>query len=306
MKDRIYIAGGAGMLGEAFYRVFKDEFELRVTDINVNSPWVSYLDFTDVEAYHKDVIEFDPHFLFHLGALTDLEYCEHNPDEAYTTNTTAVEYAVNVSNKLNIPLVYVTTAGVFDGKKEHYNDLDEPKPMGHYARSKYLGELAVKEHKKDFLVCRAGWMMGGGPGHDKKFVGMVMRYINEGRMELPIVNDKFGTPTYTRDFAANVKALLEKKCWGAYNMACTDEASRIEIAKEIIKILGKEDEISIKEVPSDYFSQDYFAPRPASEKLINSGLNALGMNQMRTWKVCLSEYISTYYKDYLPQVAEAG
>ena len=89
-KKKIYIAGCGGMLGEAFHKVFDDNFILKCTDIDVNDDWLSFLDFRDYEAYKKDVEEFNPDYLFHLGAYTDLEYCEENPDDTYSTNSLAV------------------------------------------------------------------------------------------------------------------------------------------------------------------------------------------------------------------------
>jgi dTDP-4-dehydrorhamnose reductase len=126
MKNKIYIAGSGGMLGEAFYQVFKDDFDLKCTDKDVNVPWLSFLDFRDFEAYRKDVIEFKPDYLFHLGAYTDLEFCEKNVDDTYHTNTIAAENAVFIANELDIPLLYISTAGIFDGAKELYDDWDTP------------------------------------------------------------------------------------------------------------------------------------------------------------------------------------
>lgn len=299
MKEKIYIAGGGGMLGEAFYRQFRDDFDLKVSDVDLNEPWISFLDFRDYDSYREDVTAFQPDYLFHLGAHTSLEYCEENKEDTYLTNTVAVEYAVRISNELQIPLLYISTAGIFDGRKEHYNDWDMPDPIGHYARSKYHGERYVMENKKDFLICRAGWMMGGGPGKDKKFIGRIMEQLHSGRTKLHVVNDKTGTPTYTVDFANNVKTLLNKKLWGLYNMVCAGETSRSEVAEEILKILGKENEIELKQVNSEYFSKIYFAPRPDSEKLVNTKLNQLGLNQMRNWKICLREYLQSSYAGYL-------
>ena len=117
MKKKIYIAGCGGMLGEAFYRVFNGEFELKCTDKDVNESWLSFLDFRDLDAYKKDVEAFKPDYLFHLGAYTDLEFCEQHVDDTYHTNTISAENAVYIANGLNIPLLYISTAGIFDGKK---------------------------------------------------------------------------------------------------------------------------------------------------------------------------------------------
>jgi dTDP-4-dehydrorhamnose reductase len=286
------------MLGEAFHAHFSDR-EVRCTDIDVNAEWLSYLDFRDLDAYRDDVKAFAPDVLIHLGAHTDLEFCERNIDECYSTNTMGPENAVLISNELNIPLVYISTAGIFDGRQDTYDDWDLPNPLGHYARSKYAGELYVTANSNRYLICRAGWMMGGGPSKDKKFVNKLMKQIKAGNKELHIVADKLGTPTYTHDFAKCVDSLLDAELWGLYNMVCEGVTSRLGVAHEMLAILGLTDEVSITEVDSSFFAEEYFAARPYSERLINQKLRLRGLYGMRDWKVALREYLDTYYAGYL-------
>jgi len=299
IKKKIYIAGCGGMLGEAFFKVFGKEYELKCTDIDLNEEWLSYLDFQDSNAYWEDVSEFNPDYLFHLGAYTDLEYCELNPDAAYRTNTMAVENAVYIAGKLDVPLLYISTAGIFDGSKDTFDDWDQPNPLGHYARSKYAGEVFVEKNCRQHLICRAGWMMGSGPKKDKKFIQKMMHQIKGGKTELFVVNDKLGTPTYTHDFAYNVKVLLEKEYWGLYNMVCGGVTGRFEVTQELIKILELENEVKVTSVDSEFWKSEYFAERPPSERLINKKLDLRGVNMMRDWRICLREYIEGYYKGYL-------
>ena len=297
--QKIYIAGCGGMLGDAFYRQFNNNYELKCTDIDVNENWLSYLDFRSFKEYRDDVIKFSPNYLFHLGAFTDLEYCELHPQDTYETNTQSVEHGVKIANELNIPILFISTAGIFNGKKNIYDENDTPDPMGHYAKSKYLGELFVQENARKYLICRAGWMMGGGPKKDKKFVQKIINQLNLGSNQLFIVNDKLGTPTYTHDFARNVKLLIEKGKTGLYNMACKGKTSRVEVACELINLLRLNGNVKISEVSSDYFQKEYFAPRPASERLINARLHKESLDVMKGWKTSLSEYISESYSDYI-------
>lgn len=299
MKKRIYIAGAGGMLGEAFYKHFKNDYILKCTDKDVNESWLSFLDFRDFDEYRNDVMDFKPEFLFHIGAHTDLEYCEVNKEDAYLTNTISVENAVYISNELNIPLLYISTAGIFDGNKESYDDWDFPNPLGVYARSKYMGEKFVIDNSNKYFICRAGWMMGGGPKKDKKFIQKIMNQIKSGNKKLNIVNDKFGTPTYTHDFAKNVDALIQTGFYGLYNMVCGGFTSRVEVTKEILKILNLDKEVKINLVDSNYFKEEYFAQRPVSEDLVNQKLNLRGLNYMQNWKEALNRYITTYYSDFI-------
>lgn len=296
---RIYMAGAGGMLGDAFHRVFGGAHELKCSDIDVNSDWLSPLDFRDFDAYRADVLGFRPDYLFHLGAHTSLEYCEENPDDAYATNTLAVEHAAHIANELNVPLLYISTAGIFDGAQETYDDWDRPNPLGHYARSKYMGERFVAGNVREHLVCRAGWMMGGGPARDKKFVHKLMKQLKDGKRELFVVDDKLGTPTYTIDFARNVDLLLGTGLWGIYNMVCPGVTSRLEVAKHLVRALHLDDQVKVTPVSSDYFAAEYFAARPASERLITKKLDLRRLNIMRDWRVCLEEYLGDAYRDYL-------
>jgi dTDP-4-dehydrorhamnose reductase len=141
--------------------------------------------------------------------------------------------------------------------------------------------------------------MGSGPSKDKKFIQKLMKQIKDGKKELFIVNDKDGTPTYTHDFAKTVKALIAKEYWGLYNCVCGGQTSRLEVAQELLTILGKENEVKITTVSSDYFKDIYFAERPASERLVTKKLDLRGVNQMRDWRIALKEYVENYYNEYL-------
>ena len=296
---KIYLAGSGGMLGQAFHEVFGSDYQLRCTDKDVNEPWLELLDFRDLDGYRKDVESFRPDYLFHLGAHTDLEYCEQHVEDTYLTNTTSVENAVWIANRLDIPLLYISTAGIVDGSKDSFDDWDLPNPLGHYARSKYAGEIYVTQNARRHLVCRAGWMMGGGPRKDKKFVQKIMKQLKSGKTELNVVRDKLGTPTYTMDFAANVRALVEAEYWGLYNMVCEGVTSRLEVAHELVDAVGMKDRVRINEVDSEFFAAEFFAPRPDSERLLNRKLTLRNMNHMRDWRVALRDYVGSAYSHYL-------
>ncbi len=75
---------------------------------------------------------------------------------------------------------------------------------------------------------------------------------------------------------------------------------RFEVAEEIVRLLRRND-IAVEPVDSSSFSAEYFAERPPSERLINHKLDLSGLNIMRDWKICLQEYLDSYYQSYLPE-----
>ena len=297
--EKVLITGCGGMLGEALYKVCTESFtNVLATDIDINEAWLKYLDVRDIVACEKVFDEFKPTIVFHLAALTDLEFCEKNPYKAWETNAFGTENIALLAERYDSTIVYIGSAGIFDGKKDVYTDFDQPNPINYYGASKYHGEKYIESNVSKYFIFRAGWMVGGGLKKDKKFIGKIFSQIVGGAKELFVVEDKLGTPTYTHDFVRGMLNLIPTKYYGLYHQVCAGDTNRFEVAREFIRLLDLENKVKVTSVPSSHFKDEYFAPRPRSEMMVNLKLNLRGMNQMRDWKICLSEY-SKIFKDSL-------
>ena len=295
---RVLITGCGGMLGDAMYQTFAEAYRhVYATDLVVTEPWLTRLDVRAMADCERAFAEVRPTVVLHLAALTDLEYCETHQDDCWTTNALGVENVALQARRYDATMVYVSTAGIYAGDKEEYHDFDVPNPLSQYGRSKYHGERFVEVRVPKYFCLRAGWMMGGGPKKDKKFINKLFRQIKGGARELRVVDDRFGTPTYTVDFARSTAFLLTTGYYGVYNHVCGGGGSRFDVAVEFVRLLGLADTVKVAKVQSDYYRHDYFAPRPLSERLVNLKLNARGLNRMRDWRTCLAEYSTVYKKD---------
>jgi dTDP-4-dehydrorhamnose reductase len=293
-NTRIFVAGCGGMLGEAFYGTFSPLASVTATDIDVNATWLSYGDVRDFEDMSTQIRKLKPDLIVNLAAITDMEACERYSDRAWETNALGAENLGLIAKQINAVYVYICTAGIFDGRQDYFNDFDQPNPLSVYAKSKYHGEVFTREYVPRYYVLRAGWMMGGGPKKDKKFINKIYKQIVAGRRQLKVVNDKAGTPTYTWDFARGIVNLVQSDLYGVYNQVCEGSATRFDVAVEFVRLLGLENEVSIEEVSSDFFRNEYFAPRPPSERLVNMKLTARGLSVMRDWRECLRDYSSVF------------
>jgi dTDP-4-dehydrorhamnose reductase len=290
--NKILVFGGSGMLGTTLQKIHNND-KLIITDKEESE---IYCDIRDIKSCNAIVEKYNPDIILNFAALVDLEYCEKEKDDCYLTNTISALHLFNLAKDRNIPYVFISTAGIFGNDKEFYTEEDTPYPLSAYGKSKYYTEQIIQNQSyKKYWIFRAGWMMGGGPDKDKKFVNKLMKQINLGAKELFVVDDKLGVPTYTKDFASSIiKHIQEELPYGLYNMVSNGEASRYETALAINEYLNLG--LKINKVSSDHFKNEYFAPRPYSEKLINKSLNDLNKNYMRNWKVCLIEYLNEYYK----------
>ncbi len=295
----VLITGCGGMLGSAVYQTFNNNFKRVVaTDIDLNESWLQYLDVRDIGMCAKFFEEVKPDLVIHLAALTDLEYCEKNIDDCWRTNALGAENIAILAKKYDTIMIYIGTAGIFDGEKEEFTDFDKPNPLSYYAKAKYAGEVFVQQFLDKYYIFRAGWMMGGGPKKDKKFIKKIYNQIKNGKEELFVVDDKLGTPTYTVNFAEAILKVIQTGYYGLYNQVCGGSCSRLDVAKEFVELLGLTDKIKITKVSSDYFSQEYFAPRPYSEKLVNLKLISRSINYMKDWRECLRDYSQEFIDDY--------
>ena len=301
MSEKVLITGCGGMLGKTVYEQAVGKYgkeNVLATDIDLNEQWLSLLDVRDIKQYEQVFISWKPTIVLHLAALTDLEYCEKHINEAWATNALGAENGTILARKYDALFVYISTAGIFGGEKDEYADFDTPNPLSYYAKSKYHGEIFVEKHLSKYYIFRAGWMMGGGLVKDKKFINKIYKQIKGGAKELFVVADKLGTPTYTCDFASSIFKVIDTGYYGLYNQVCEGSCSRLDVAQEFVKLLDLEKKVKVTQVTSDYFKEEYFAPRPASEKLLNVKLTMRGINYMRDWREALKDYSQEYKKDY--------
>jgi dTDP-4-dehydrorhamnose reductase len=278
------VTGAGGMVGSYVPAVFQD-YDVILTDRVEGS---TYLDVRDPLAVKEAVADAKPDFLLHLAAATDVDRCEQEPDWAYHTNAIGTQNVALACQAFDLPMAYVSTAGVFWGDKpEPYIEFDVPRPANVYGLSKLAGEQIVSSLLRRYYIVRAGWMIGGGK-KDKKFVGTIARLMVEGRNPLKIVNDKLGTPTYAKDLLGGIDTLLKTGYYGLYHLVNKGCCSRYDVALVIRDVLQRPD-IEILPVSSAYFPLP--APRARSEVMRNLKLELLGLDHMRPWQEALREYI---------------
>lgn len=301
---KVLVTGAAGMLGSSLVpELVRAGHDVTATDLNVGvlGGWKGVeLVRAVLDVRSPDDVEegfaIRPEMVLHLAAETDLEVCETDPDGAYETNALGTKFVALASQRHGVPMVYISTAGVFDGTKEApYTEFDDPNPINVYGRSKFEGERYVQWLLDRFYIVRAGWMVGGGVV-DHKFVGHIVAQLSEGRRTVHAVSDKLGTPTYAPDFSRGLCRLIGSGSYGLYHMASVGSASRFDVARHILDVLGRDD-VELVEVGSEFFHERFFAPRPRSEVMRNLVLDLQGMNVMRPWEDSIADYLHENFSD---------
>lgn len=289
----ILVTGACGMMGSHLLDVF-EAGELYRTDLH-ETDGVHALDCRDYAAVTDMIGRVRPDVVLHMAAETDVDRCEREVEHAFKSNAMATLHVALACQRTGATLVYVSTAGVFDGlKPEPYTEFDTPNPVNVYARAKLEGEKIVQSLVPRHYIVRAGWMFGG-KGKDKKFVGKIAAQCTAGgaeRPELKAVNDKFGCPTYADDLLRTVQRLLDTGLYGLYHVVNTGSCSRYDVAVEIARLLGAD--VHLAPVSSANFPLS--APRPRSEASRAFKLDLIGLSPMRDWKVALADYLLSWVR----------
>jgi len=106
--------GAKGMLGTDLCRELeKQSYQVCATDIQD-------MDVRRPNRVRQAFSDFTPDLVLHLAALTDVDACEQEPEEAFRTNTVGTQHIALACQKAGIPMVYISTISVFDGTNANH------------------------------------------------------------------------------------------------------------------------------------------------------------------------------------------
>ncbi|MDX9893272.1 MAG: dTDP-4-dehydrorhamnose reductase [Patescibacteria group bacterium] len=279
MEQKVLILGANGMLGHDLSRVFANQnpFLWDQTD----------LDITDQIAVEKKLADLHPTVIINAAAYTNVDGAETDAQAAFKINADAVGYLAQTAQTLGAILVHFSTEYVFDGKnKTGYREDSQIGPLNVYGHSKVSGEELLIKNCEMYYLIRSSWLYGHSPQIGKprglNFVETMLKLAAEGR-PLKVVNDQFGSPTYTVDLALQTRNIIEQfKPCGIYHVTNSGVCSWYDFAAEVFKLKG----LAVDLQPIK--SQDYplATSRPQYSILLNTKLDPL-----RSWNDALKDYL---------------
>ncbi len=274
---KILIFGGTGLLGTDIYEILKTENQVRVLSsadcniIKLENP------------YNKIKIE-RPDIAINCAAITDVDKCEKEEDNAYKVNAIGVKNIAIACRDFGVKLIHISTDYVFDGeKREPYTEFDKPNPVNIYGKTKLAGEEFVKSILNNYIIIRTAWIFGK---RRKHFVDYVINGIKNNE-EIIAVKDMVSSPSYSVDVAEQIKNIVNSHESGIFHIANKGYCSRVELVEEIMRILKKTANVRI--VNQSQWERP--ARRPYFSALKNYHLSLLGIDNMPGWRDALKRYI---------------
>lgn len=240
-------------------------------------------DIRDIEQVRRLVAQEHPDWIVLTAAYTDVEGSERNPALAFAVNGEGTKNVARVAQELDTKLFYVSTDYVFDGTSHRpYEPNDPIHPLNVYGASKAAGEKAAQAHAKHWLIARTSWLFGASR---VSFPEKVLRAA-ESQLELKVVADQIGSPTYTRDLAIAIRDLVQADAHGILNVTNSGWCSWFEFAKEVLQRAGRKTPV----LPITTAEANRLAKRPAYSVLSPTSLAAHGIT-MRSWQKAVEAYL---------------
>ena len=273
--ERLLIIGANGQLGQDCRRLFSPSLEVKCVDL-------PDIDITDLGSVAAQVAAFQPDAVVNCAAWTAVDKAESNEEICARVNALG---PANIARALaeaggGAVLVHISTDYVFDGSKplfEPYVEDDPPNPVSAYGRTKLAGERPVLEYAKG-AVLRTAWLYGETGAN---FLRTMLRLaLRTPATPIRVVDDQWGSPTWSGSLARQIQALLGRFTPGLYHATSQGHCTWCRLADRFLECAGVDHEV----VP--IATADYPTParRPANSILDNRNLRALGIDVMPNWE----------------------
>lgn len=280
---KVLVTGVKGQLG---YDVMAELAKRNIEAIGVD---IDEMDITDKISVEKVIGEAAPDVVVHCAAYTAVDAAEDNEALCRRVNADGTRNIAEVCKKLDCKMVYISTDYVFDGQGTRpWEPDDERHPLNVYGQTKYEGELAVQENLSKYFIVRIAWVFGK---NGKNFVKTMLK-LAETHDKLTVVNDQFGSPTYTYDLARLLVDMIQTDKYGIYHATNEGICTWYEFACEIFRQAGVK--IEVTPVPASEYPAK--AKRPENSRLDKSKLTENGFERLPSWQDALRRYL----KEILP------
>ena len=280
---KVLVTGVKGQLG---YDVVAELTKRNIEAIGVD---IDEMDITDAKSVSTVIKDANPDAVIHCAAYTAVDAAEENVEICRKVNVDGTQNIANVCKELDCKMVYISTDYVFDGQGTRpWEPDDKQTPLNVYGQTKYEGELAVSETLDKFFIVRIAWVFGI---NGKNFIKTMLN-LAKTHDSLTVVDDQYGSPTYTYDLARLLVDMILTDKYGFYHATNEGICTWYEFACEIFKTAG----IDIKVTPVSSEEYKAKAKRPYNSRMSKEKLTKNGFDRLPTWQDALARYIAELKK----------
>jgi len=274
---KIAITGADGRMGVRLVEILGKQHEI----IAWETP---DLDITDFQAVTQAVENTKPDLVINPAALTDVDGCARNPQEAIRVNGYGAQNIAVATQRIGSAIMQISSNEVFNGKNNRpYYEYDQREAVNPYGYSKLYGEIGVERTNPHHYIVRTAWLFTHG---GRNFIQAILGAAQAGK-DLSVVTDEVANPTYTYDVVDAIAQLIKTERYGAYHLVNEGIASRFQFACYALDKAGMMD-TPIKPISINEWSRPSRPPLYAGME--NLAGKALGIT-LRPWQEAVDAFL---------------
>lgn len=232
-RMNVLLLGATGMLGKALYRTAKSRNH-SVTGVARSGTDIS-VDIRNERELRELIIDQNPEILINTVAITNLDYCERNPQEAYLINTHPLSFITELANEQGIYLIQISTDHFYLGNGSKLHDENSPVTLvNEYARTKYLAECLTRTYKKSLIV-RTNIVGFRGIKENPTFIEWCIDMLINKKPAI-LFNDFYTSSIDVGTFSEILFDIADREITGLLNISSRDVSSK----KSFIEALAEE------------------------------------------------------------------
>ena len=265
----VLITGGTGLLGKGMEETAPKGWKIlsvhqRPYAVEDSRARHLVLDIRDKVAVDRLFSRHKFDVVVHAAGIASVDFVEKHYAESLESNLVGTLNITSACRRAAIPLVYVSTNAVFDGRKPPYKETDPINPVNKYGRIKVECERLVRETLEHYTIMRPILMYGWNHAVTRPNPAT---WIYEKLMRgetIDMVDDVTENPLYNIECGRILWAIAAKRPEGVIHAAGDDACNRYEFARKVAEVFGL-DATLIRRVSSKRFPD--IAARPANTTL---------------------------------------
>jgi dTDP-4-dehydrorhamnose reductase len=288
---KLLITGSNGLLGQKLVYKLRDRKDViciataRGENRLVNQSGYEYcaLDITNQTNVDDVFTTYQPDVVINTAAMTNVDACETEREQAMLLNATSVRYQIEALEKLkknnseyHPHFIHLSTDFIFDGTHGPLDEDEKPNPLSYYAETKLEAEKIVMTSSLDWAIARTVLVYGIVDNMSRSNIVLWVKSNLEQGKTINVVDDQFRTPTLAEDLADGCILMAEKRAKGIYNISGKDFYSILDLARVVADYYGLDKNL-IKPSKSADIKQPAKRP-PITGFIIDKAKNDLGYN----------------------------
>lgn len=234
MKKRILLTGASGLISNAIIDRFPNHFDLILTSRTIipNRGFKQIpFDLENIKEIPDFLKRIKPDVIIHTAAIGSVDVAENHQEKTDIINAIVPGLIATWCQSNGVRLIHFSTDFVFNGLSSEWVEESAVEPLSYYGLSKAKSEKLVAEALHNHVIIRPVLVYGSASKGDRlSLPELIIQRLKEGK-PMEITADQYRKPTYVRDIADSVIALINSSYRGKLHLCGNELVSVFEFAR---------------------------------------------------------------------------